>query len=156
MSPNLDEAAIADYITQSFDGLDVMTVPGAWFFYYDPGRQLPVDRRLPFATIVTSDEYDQVSNLSRPGVFRLNIGIGKDAFEKLFPTLTSPSQVSAAVETDYDFTALDRIMPHPIYGNMRWICVLNPSSETFSTVESLLAEAHQMARRLHDRRTTSR
>ena len=33
----------------------------------------------------------------------------------------------------HDFTALDRIMPHPVYGKMYWVCVLNPSDETFRT-----------------------
>src|SRR5215207_1011985 len=49
----------------------------AWgdsFFFYDPDDRAE-DRRLPFATIVTKDYagFDTASELSRPGVFRLNI-----------------------------------------------------------------------------------
>ena len=37
-------------------------------------------------------------------------------------------------------------MPHPVYGRMYWVCVLNPSDETFATkVQPLLAEAYDMA-----------
>jgi len=42
------------------------------------------DHRLPFVTIANSDnEYDNVSNLNREGVFRVNIGVSKDTFQKL-------------------------------------------------------------------------
>jgi hypothetical protein len=46
------------------------------------------------------------------------------------------SSSSAGVdEADCDFTALDQIMPHPVYGQMFWVCVLNPSPETFEAVQ---------------------
>ena len=35
-------------------------------------------------------------------------------------------------------------MPHPVYGKMYWVCVLNPGEETFRKVEALLAEAYEM------------
>ena len=36
-------------------------------------------------------------------------------------------------------------MPHPVYGKMHWVCVLNPSAATFAKVQELLAEAYEMA-----------
>ena len=36
-------------------------------------------------------------------------------------------------------------MPHPVYGMMYWVCVLNPGAATFKKVEELLAEAYDMA-----------
>jgi hypothetical protein len=43
------------------------------------------DRKLSFATMIASDyEYDHVSNLNRPGVFRLNLGVSKETFQALF------------------------------------------------------------------------
>lgn len=50
----------------------------AWgdsFFYYDPDRDMPADKRFPFATIVTKDYpgFDEASNVDREGVFRLNV-----------------------------------------------------------------------------------
>ena len=58
----------------------------AWgdsFFFYDPDGA--ADRRMPFATIVTKDYdgFDMASQLDRPGVFRVNIGVGRAAFEEL-------------------------------------------------------------------------
>ena len=97
------------------------------------------DRKLPFATIIASDyDYDQMSNLDRPGVFRLNIGISKQTFQSLFGT--------AKVDVNnYDFTALDVIMPHPQYAQHHFICVLSPSEATFERIHPLLAEAYDIA-----------
>jgi hypothetical protein len=36
---------------------------------------------LPFATIAsTGNEYERISYLDRPGVFRLNIGVSRETF----------------------------------------------------------------------------
>ena len=37
-------------------------------------------------------------------------------------------------------------MPHPLYGRIFWLCVLNHSDETFETkVQQLLADAYDLA-----------
>lgn len=59
----MDETAIRQYIRQMFAGVEVVEASGGMFFFYGP------ERKLPFATLTTSDEYDQASNLSRPNVF---------------------------------------------------------------------------------------
>jgi hypothetical protein len=130
--------SIPEYITGTFAGVDVVEAMGASFFFFDP------EHMFPFATIVTNDEHDQASNLNRPSVFRLNIGVSKQTFQSLFGPGPVPSADEGA-EGPYDFTALDRIMPHPVYGKMYWTCVLNPSAATFETVQTLLDEAYQMA-----------
>src|SRR5262245_33546547 len=107
----MDESAITTYITEAFAGVDMVPASGGTFFFYDP------ERKFPFTTVVTSDEYDQFSNLNRSGVYRLNVGVSKQTFQALFGS--PPAQ-------GYDYTALDAIMPHPVYGKMYWVCVLNP------------------------------
>jgi hypothetical protein len=134
----MNETSIREYILWTFAGVDVVDAMGASFFFFDP------DHKFPFATLVTNDEHDQASNLSRPSVFRLNIGVSKQTFQSLFGSRPAPS-AEGGTEGCYDFTALDRIMPHPVYGKMYWTCVLNPSEATFKTVQGLLAEAYDMA-----------
>jgi hypothetical protein len=134
----MDETAVAGYITGTFEGVETVTAFGATFFFFGS------ERMFPFATLTTSDENDQFSNLNRPDVYRLNIGVSKATFKNLFDAVR-----------DYDFTALDRIMPHPVYGKMYWVCVLNPGTETFEVVRSLLAEAYSTAKAGHERRTSS-
>jgi len=49
---------------------------------------------------------------------------------------------------DPDFTALDRIIPHPVYAPQHWISILNPTEATFdSSVKPLLHEAHERVAR---------
>ena len=147
----MNEVEISQYITETFEGVDVVTDSGNSFFFYNPDKNVPPDHRFPFVTLVTSDLYDQFSNLNRPSIFRLNIGIGKQTFRSLIGSPSLPSdRDSAAISGEnasgYDFTALDQVMPHPVYGRMYWVCVLNPSDETFETnVRQLLAEAYDLA-----------
>lgn len=149
----MDEAEINRYITDTFEGVDVVinSSDNSFFFFYNPDSNIPPDHKFPFVTIVTNDIYDQFSNLNRPSVFRLNIGISKQTFRSLFGSPKLPSDSDSVVESgensgDYDFTALDQVMPHPVYGRMYWVSVLNPADETFEMkVQPLLAEAYEMA-----------
>jgi hypothetical protein len=147
----LNEAKVSRYITETFAGVDVVVASGDSFFFYNPDPNVPPDHRFPWVTLVTSDINDQFSNLDRPSVFRLNIGVGKQTFRSLFGEPKLPAYGASAAESgdipsDYDFTALDQVMPHPVYGRMLWLCVLNPSDATFETqVRPLLVEAYEMA-----------
>ena len=77
----MNESSVVDYITKTFPGVETTTSFGYTFFFYRS------DRKLPFATLAASDnDFDRISNLDRPGVFRLNIGISKQTFQSLFGT----------------------------------------------------------------------
>src|SRR5438093_9307431 len=128
----MDETTIAQYITGTFEGVETTTAFGYTFFFYR------AERRLPFATIASTDnEYERISNLDRPGVYRLNIGVSKQTFQSSF----GPDKVDISA---YDFTALDTLMPHPDYAAQSWLCVLNPSDATFESVRLMLAEAYDI------------
>jgi hypothetical protein len=124
-----DPEAITRMIREAWPETDVVGAMGATFFSLDPEQHWP-----NFATIVTTDEHDDgaPSDLARPGVFRLNIGVGRATLERL---------VGSMAEPEYD--AFDRIIPHPVYDKQLWISILNPSEATFrGTVLPLLTEAH--------------
>ena len=137
----MDETSVVNYITETFPGVETTTNFGYTFFFYRS------DHILPFATLISSDQdYDRFSNLDRPEVFRLNIGVSRETFQSLFGT--------AKVDvSSYDFTALDVIMPHPEYAQQSFICVLSPSEATFERVRALLAEAYDIAVRRFTRRS---
>jgi len=129
----MNESSVIDYITTTLPEVETTAAYGYNFFFYRS------DRLLPFATLISSDqEYDRFSNLDRPGVFRLNIGVSRKTFQSLFGT----EKVDLS---NYDFTALDVIMPHPEYAQQHFICVLSPGDATFDKVRLLLAEAYDMA-----------
>ena len=124
-----DPEAITQTILETWPETDMVEALGARFFSLDPEMHFP-----NFATIVTTDEHDEgtPSHLSRPGVFRLNIGVGRETFERLVGPIAEP-----------DYAALDRIVPHPVYARQLWISILNPGQDTFrATVMPLLIEAH--------------
>jgi Family of unknown function (DUF6194) len=141
----MDQASIIQYVTDTFSGVNVVAgdegvAAGDTFFIYDPERNLEPKRQFPFATIVTKDygDFDNASNLNRPGVFRLNIGVSRETFRSL---VGAPPG-----DAERDFSVLDHVLPHPVYGAQSWLCVLNPSVETFQTViRPLLAEAYELA-----------
>lgn len=96
------------------------------------------DHMLPFATIANTDnDYDNVSNLNREGVFRINIGVSRETFDKLLPQYRAGS--------NYDYTTLNTILPHPDYAKQNFICILNPSGENVERTKALIQEAHSIA-----------
>lgn len=139
----MNEAEIAEYITDTFDNVHVLESNGNRFFYCGPFDL--EHNKFPFTTLVTSDEYDQFSDLNRPSVCRLNVGVSKTTFRELFGDNSE----------EHDFTALDHIMPHPVYGKMYWVCALNPGENTWETVKTLLAEAYDADKKKQEKRGAS-
>jgi Family of unknown function (DUF6194) len=119
----------------------------AWgdsFFYYDPDGDA-VNQRSMFATLVVSDYpgFDTESRLDRDGVFRLNVAVGRPAYERLLGHSPATHEEHHA---EYDYTELDVLLPHPIYAGQGWVSILNPGPRTAELAQRLLAEAHDLAR----------
>jgi len=124
---------IKDYILQHFEKVRVVESDGDLFFMYD------LNDKMPFATIVTHDnEYEKVSNLNREGFFRFNIGVDKETFMPLFGGLTDKKGLESYMNVGIDFTKEDTLFPHPTYGSLYWVCVVNPSAKTFETLKKYL------------------
>ena len=144
----LEPAEITKYIKATFPGVEVIAAPnGDSFFFYDPERNIPHDKRHPFATLVHDDTHDTASNLDREGVYRLNIGVKRDTYRARFGDPPPFPKDNRPVATGHDFTKLNEVMPHPIYAAMHFVCVLSPSDATFErTVKPLIAEAYEVAK----------
>lgn len=121
---------------------------GTVFVMYDPDHRLSPERRRPFLTVVSDDEHDQVSNLSRPGVYRLNIELTPEEYRERFGSHPR-SGPDGLVDTGHEFAALDTLMPHPVYAPMSWACVLSPGPATFEHLRPLIEEAYARAVRRH-------
>jgi len=97
------------------------------------------DHRLSFVTIANSDnEWDSVSNLSREGVFRVNIGVSRETFKSL---IIKPD------DEPVDYSVLNTFLPHPEYAQQNFVCILNPSGENIEITKTLIAEAYSIAAR---------
>jgi Family of unknown function (DUF6194) len=136
----IDESFITSYITSTFENVETAVNLGYTFFFYRD------DHMHAFATIAsTGNEYERISNLDRPGVFRLNIGVSRETFQALF----GRNKIDVS---DYDFTVLDTIMPHPDYSSQSFICVLSPSEATFERIRPMLAEGYDIAMKRYNKR----
>ncbi len=115
---------------------------GDTFFFYDPDGVTVPEKRMPYATIVFNDYpgFDESSDLSRPGVFRVNMTVGRETFQRHIPNVDTA-----------DYAVLDEVIPHPLYAKQSWLSVLNPGSKTEDIVRALLMEAHDRARTRYEK-----
>lgn len=144
----MNERVITQYITGTFRDVHVADAWGDSFFYYNPDASQPDE--VYFATLKSGDDdYDNKSNLNRPNVFRLNIGLSKSTYESLFGAAPSrhnaQSREEVANDDSDDYSVLDQLLPHPVYAHLHWVCILNPSAESFRTLQPLLEEAYRVA-----------
>lgn len=128
------------------EGIKVNTNWGEQGLFYNPDNRLPKGIYLLTFKIKDGDN-DRASNINREGVYRLNLGIGKPAFVARFGSVPARPSAGQIVATGDDFTQLDRVMPHPVYGWMSWISVLNPSESTYESLEPLIVTALASAKR---------
>ena len=136
----INEAFITSYITSTFQDVETDVNLGYTFFFYKD------DHMHAFATIAsTGNEYEKISALDRPGVYRLNIGLNRETFQSMY----GKGKIDVSL---YDFTALDTIMPHPEYSSQFFICVLSPSEATFEKIRPMLAEAYDVTVKRYNRR----
>ncbi len=121
---------------------------GDAFCYYAPDGVLP--RTQPFATIVTKDHPgDEGSRLDRPGAFRVNVSAGTSGFRAW--TGRDPREPAT---DDVDPGTPDVVLPHPVYGDLGWLAVVDPGPRTEVAVRELLRTAHHLARGRYERRAT--
>ncbi|MDT0156226.1 DUF6194 family protein [Microbacterium sp. ARD32] len=126
---------------RDFDGALAVVPEGepypelAWgdaFFYFAPDGVMP-ERTQPYGTIVTKDYPDDTAFSLGSDRFRVNIHVGRDSAARVTDADASPGDT-------------DRMLAHPLYGEMGWVCVVNPAEHTGDLVLALLREAHEAAR----------
>ena len=95
---------------------------------------------------------DRASQLDRPGVYRVNLGPRKQTYVNLFGPAPKRPPKGGVVEGDMDFTQTDTLLPHPVYAWMGWVCVLNPSAQTFESMKPLIRESYMFAKEKFEKR----
>lgn len=143
----MDAAKVSRIIIESFENVETTEASDNIFFFYAS------ERHFPFATLVVNDVNDTASDLERPGVFRFNIGVKRVTYQDLFGPQPAFAKDGGIIDTGYDYTTLDKLMPHPVYAPMSWVCIVNPSAETFDKIVSpLLREAYEQDVKKHTER----
>ncbi len=135
---------ISDFVVANFPGLNVVNTWGEKSFFYNLDNLLK--RGVYFLTLKEKDgDNDKASALNRENTFRINFGISKKTFLQHFSALPKRPAKGHSVEGPYDFQKLDTLTPHPVYGWMAWVSILNPSNNSFEMLEKLIKESYQIA-----------
>jgi hypothetical protein len=134
---------IIAYSLDTFPGLIEDRNWGERSLFYNPDRQLP--KGTYFLSFKERDGANDSASKISPGDYRLNVGISKAAFINRFGAVPARPAAGEVVQTGHDFSQQDRILPHPVYGWMWWIAILNPTHETFEEIKPLLSEAYERA-----------
>jgi hypothetical protein len=135
----------------SLDGVNVVEAWGETSFFYNPGHRLA--RGTYFATIKDRDGTgDKGSHLNRMGVWRLNLGVGAGTFADLFGARPARPAKGQMIAGPWNFTELDTLTPHPVYGWMGWVAILNPSEGSWDRCRPLIADARERAKVTFEKR----
>jgi hypothetical protein len=138
--------SIEEVIAYSLDTFPDLNEDWNWgerSLFYNPHRRLP--KGAYFLTFKVKDGANDSASGIRPGDWRLNIGISKAAFTDRFGAVPARPTAGGVVQTGHDFSQRDRILPHPVYGWMCWIAIVNPTHETFEEIKPLLRGTYERA-----------
>lgn len=140
----MQKKEISQFILEQYQGLLAVDAWGEQSFFYNPEGRLP--RGVYFATLKNKDgDNDKASALDRDGVFRFNFGVSKSSYEAVLGKRPARPAAGGVVATGHDFTQLNTLLPHPVYGWMSWICVLNPDEAKMKTLRPMLDESYELA-----------
>lgn len=147
----MDADEVLSEVVSRYDGTTLRHAWGEASVFYNPGSRLP--RGVYFATVKQKDgANDRASMLDRPGVFRLSLGTSLMHYERLFGPRPARPAAGETIAGSWDFTALDRLMPHPVYAWMGWVAISNPSPKSFADILPLLDAAYERATETFARR----
>ncbi len=148
---NLSAETLINMIKSEFEDIEVYETWVETSFFYNPHNLLK--RGAYFATLKEKDgENDKASNLNRPGAFSLNFGLPASLFVEMFGTKPKRPGKGEVIEGSWNFTTFNKIMPHPVYGWMGWVCILNPTEATFKTCLPLIRKAYGKAQKAFENR----
>ncbi|WP_239673203.1 DUF6194 family protein [Mangrovibacillus cuniculi] len=140
-----------EYVINTYPGTVVTNNWGEQGVFYNPDRKLP--KGIYILTIKEKDgANDRASQLNREGLYRINLGISKTSFIKLFGEIPKRPSAGNVIDMEYDFSMVDEILPHPVYGWMSWISVINPSLHTFEKMKPYIDEAYNLAKEKYQKK----
>lgn len=147
MTPN----KILEYCLKELDGTVLVRSWGESGIFYNPQNRLK--RGVYILTVKEKDgNHDKSSKLDRENIYRVNVGVRKNTFAKMFGVIPQRPPKGSTVEMEYDFSETDQILPHPIYAWMGWICSLNPTEKTFEKLKPLINEAYEFAKEKYEKK----
>ncbi len=149
----MELASLIPIISRRYAGLVLVNAWGETGLFYNPDGLLK--RGTYCITFKEKDgENDASSNLNRDEVkFRMNFKIGKATFLTRFNEPSLPARpakgkiILLKSGRAYDPTVFDTLLPHPVYGWMGWVSIINPSERSITEIldSGLLDESYHHA-----------
>jgi hypothetical protein len=140
----MDAETVLDRVQAQYEGLVRHETWGERALFYNPDGELP--RGTYCFTLKERDgDNDRASALSRPGVYRVNLGLSTADYRERFGEPPARPPKGGVVDTGHDFATLDELMPHPVYAWAGWVCVLSPSDETVEALWPVVDAAYERA-----------
>lgn len=146
-------ASLVLNLTKLYPGLVEKSVWGETALFYNPSGLLK--RGTYCITFKEKDgENDASSALNREEVeYRMNFKISKSTFLTQFNEPALPGRpakgkiIALKSGRAFDPTVLDTLIPHPVYGWMSWVSIINPSKESIEAImkAGLLDESYEAA-----------
>ncbi len=136
---------------KKFPGTIIVDAWGERGIFYNPDGKM--SRGVYVMTIKQKDgNNDKASRLNREGVYRINTGVSKGRFKEIFGDLPARPKAGGVVDMPFDFAVENKIIPHPVYAWMGWICVLNPTEETFDRFMEYIKESYELAKAKYNKK----
>lgn len=140
----IEKGLLYHHLLSNFKDLVAIQSWGEDALFYNPGGKKP--RGIYFCTFKEKDgPNDKASELNRGGIYRFNVGISKQDYTLMFGSVPKRPSKGGVIETGHDFRQINVITPHPVYGWMHWISVLNPSKKTIETLSPIIERSYQLA-----------
>ena len=134
---------ISEFILTNYKDINLIEAWGEKSFFYNHDNLLK--RGVYFCTLKGKDgANDKASHLHRDGVYRFNFGISKQTFSSLFGAIPERPSKGTHIKGAYDFTKLDALTPHPVYGWMSWVSILNPTKNSWKNIKKLLDQSYAL------------
>ncbi|MDE6409529.1 MAG: hypothetical protein K2K81_04715 [Muribaculaceae bacterium] len=135
---------IINYCLKNLDGTILVESWGERGIFYNPNHIWK--RGVYVLAIKEKDgENDKGYGLNRKDIYRVNLGLKRPTFQKLFGPVPTRPAAGKVVDMPYNFTTINCLLPHPVYAWMGWVCILNPSESAFNKLKPLIQESYEFA-----------
>ena len=140
----ISEKEIITWALDKHDDVYLKHTYGESSLFYNPNHLFK--NGVYFLTLKNNDgPNDKSSKLEREGIYRLSFSIPKENYEIDFGETPIRAKKGKTIDLDYDFSELNRLMPHAVYGWINWLMVLSPSDDVFESCQQYIEMSYQKA-----------
>ena len=140
----IDIEEIVEYVCSAYPGVIFDENWGERSLFYNPQRKLPKGTYI-LSFKERDGANDSASDLDGAGVYRLSLGVSRRRYIEMFGPVPTRPAAGETIVGPWDFTVVDKLMPHPVYAWMAWVIVLSPGRQTFENLKPLIEEGYRLA-----------